>query len=91
MARFTEVVYFSGKVQGVGFRMTTKRLARDSGVSGYVRNLPDGRVEMVATAEPEKTTRLIERLQGLYGTGISAVERLPRSEVEEFSGFEVRR
>ena len=53
MTRLTEIVHFSGKVQGVGFRASTQRLARDSGVVGYVRNLADGRVEMVATAESD--------------------------------------
>jgi acylphosphatase len=91
MARTTELVHFSGRVQGVGFRMATNRLARDSGVDGHVRNLPDGRVEMIATGEPDAISRLIKRLKGLYGDGISGVERVLRTEVEEFSGFTVLR
>lgn len=91
MTRLTEIVHFSGKVQGVGFRMSTQRLARDSGVVGYVKNLADGRVEMVATAEAAAIFRLIERLKGLYGDGVVSVERQPATDVEEFSGFNVRR
>jgi acylphosphatase len=91
MARLTEAVLFSGRVQGVGFRVSTRRLARDSKVAGYVRNLPDGRVEMIATAEADAISRLIDRLKGLYEEGIVGIERSPRSEVEEFSDFTVRR
>ena len=40
--------FFSGSVQGVGFRYTTERIARHFEVTGYVRNLPDGRVEVFA-------------------------------------------
>ncbi len=40
-------IYFSGHVQGVGFRNTAERLARGYDVAGYVRNLSDGRVELV--------------------------------------------
>jgi acylphosphatase len=41
-------VYYSGRVQGVGFRYTTQRLAENYTVAGYVRNLPNGDVELVA-------------------------------------------
>jgi acylphosphatase len=42
------VVFYSGRVQGVGFRVTVRRLACGYDVTGVVRNLPDGRVELVA-------------------------------------------
>ena len=44
-------IFFSGTVQGVGFRFTTERLARRFPVTGFVRNLDDGRVEIVAEGE----------------------------------------
>ena len=91
MKYITEVIYFSGRVQGVGFRAATQRLARGSGVCGYVQNLTDGRVEVFATAEAATIDRLILRLKGLFGDGISDVQRLPRIGVEEFSGFGIRR
>lgn len=91
MNRNTETLYFSGHVQGVGFRAATQRLARGCGVEGFVQNLPDGRVEVVATAEAASIDRLIERLKGMFGAGISRVERLPGVAVEEFSGFHIRR
>ena len=91
MKYITEIIYFSGRVQGVGFRAATQRLARGSGVHGYVQNLTDGRVEVVETAEAVSIDRLIVRLKGLFGDGISDVQRLPGIGVEEFSGFGIRR
>ncbi len=44
-------VFFSGTVQGVGFRFTAERLARRFSVTGFVRNLDDGRVEVLAEGE----------------------------------------
>jgi acylphosphatase len=44
-------IYFSGRVQGVGFRYTTERLAKGFDVAGTVRNLPDGRVELLVEGE----------------------------------------
>ncbi len=47
-------VYYSGRVQGVGFRFTAERIALDMhNVVGWVKNLPDGRVEVVAEAEED--------------------------------------
>jgi len=40
-------IYYSGRVQGVGFRYTVHRLARNYQVTGFVQNLPDGRVHMI--------------------------------------------
>lgn len=45
------IVHFTGRVQGVGFRWTTQRVARQFTVAGYVQNLPDGCVRLVAEGE----------------------------------------
>ena len=47
-------VFYEGYVQGVGFRWTTKRIAQGYEVCGWVRNLPDGRVEMQVSGEEEE-------------------------------------
>jgi len=53
-------VLISGRVQGVFFRDTCRRMAREHGVSGWVRNLPDGRVEAVFEGRAEDVGRLVE-------------------------------
>jgi len=55
-------VYYSGRVQGVGFRYTSRRLAQERAVGGDVRNLPDGRVELVAEGEEAEVEALLEAI-----------------------------
>lgn len=54
--------YFSGRVQGVGFRYQACRIARSLGLSGYVKNLWDGRVELEAQGEETQVWDLVSAL-----------------------------
>jgi acylphosphatase len=63
MSNVRRRVYYSGRVQGVGFRLTSQRLALDHGVAGYVRNLPDGRVELLAEGDRTKVDALLEAVR----------------------------
>ena len=56
-------VYFSGNVQGVGFRYTACRVAGGFDVVGSVRNLPDGRVQVVAEGEPAELDRFVDAVK----------------------------
>lgn len=56
-------VIYTGQVQGVGFRYTTRRLAAGYTVAGYVRNLPDGSVEVVAEGEPDEIDRFLTAIE----------------------------
>lgn len=83
-------VLISGRVQGVGFRDSCRRLALQHGVSGWVRNLPDGRVEAVLEGPPPGVQRLVDwARQGPAAatvTGIAVREERP----EGLGGFAIR-
>ncbi len=55
-------VFFTGNVQGVGFRYTVKQLAKGFDVTGWIRNLPDGRVELQASGEPGELASFIDAI-----------------------------
>ena len=61
MVRFT--VHFSGRVQGVGFRFTTVRIASGFSVAGYVMNLPDRRVRLVAEGERSELKAFVDEIE----------------------------
>jgi acylphosphatase len=56
-------VLYSGRVQGVGFRYTTQCVARGFEVTGTVRNLPDGRVELIAEGTREELERFRQAIR----------------------------
>lgn len=83
-------ILYSGTVQGVGFRWTTERVLADAGVSGYVRNLPDGRVELVIEGQPSQTEAAVERVRRALGSYIrDEAQELGRA-TGEFRGFGIR-
>ena len=59
-------IVFVGRVQGVGFRFTAHNIARRYAISGYVRNLPDGTVEMLAQGPPEEVDGCIADIQNTF-------------------------
>ena len=87
----TQRVFFSGRVQGVGFRWTTQRLAGNYDLTGWVRNLHDGRVEMVAQALPTDIQSLIRDLQTHFGDGITSIERESVRNSPVYDEFAIRR
>ncbi|MBI4310022.1 MAG: acylphosphatase [Candidatus Omnitrophica bacterium] len=64
-------VFFSGTVQGVGFRYTAVAFARELKVNGWVKNLPDGRVEMMAEGSRERIENFIYKLDKQYAGKIA--------------------
>ncbi len=82
--------YVEGKVQGVWFRASTEKKATELGVTGWARNLPDGRVEVMACGEKEKISELHEWLK--HGPELAKVTGLSYEELpwQEFARFETR-
>jgi len=56
-------IHYSGKVQGIGFRQTVRSFSKELGLTGWVKNLKDGRVEIIAEGEPAKLDRLQKLLK----------------------------
>ena len=89
MSRRTRRYLFSGKVQGVFFRAMTLKLQEGLDLSGYVKNLADGRVELIVEAEESIQDELLSRLKNHFQEMIESVESSDISN-KEFSGFEIR-
>ncbi|VVB96751.1 Acylphosphatase [uncultured archaeon] len=85
-------VFVSGKVQGVFFRSGTKDKADELGLTGWVRNLLDGRVEAVFEGEDGNVEKMVEWCRkGPEYARVRAVEVIPEQYKGEFSGFLLRR
>ncbi len=83
-------VLYSGRVQGVGFRYTARSIARQFDVAGYVKNLPDGGVELVLEGRPEEVRAMLRTIQSEMGRYIREVREIPSPATGGFSGFDVR-
>ncbi|WP_036483018.1 acylphosphatase [Myxosarcina sp. GI1] len=82
----------SGRVQGVGFRMSTQSKAKQIGVAGYVRNLASGEVEIVAAGEAEPVNELLTWAEmGPPSAVVNDLQVECLADDEEFKGFEIRR
>ena len=80
--------YVAGKVQGVWFRASTQKEAEKLGITGWARNLPDGRVEVMACGDKSKIEKLYEWLK--HGPRLANVTDLSYEELpwKEHKGFE---
>jgi len=83
-------IYVSGRVQGVFFRSETQDEALRQGLTGWVRNTPDGRVEAVFEGEKDRVDRLIEFCRrGPQGAKVTNVEVAWENYTGEFKGFRI--
>jgi acylphosphatase len=84
-------VWVRGHVQGVWFREATRRAAQALGVSGWVRNLPDGRVEAVFEGDVEPVERALGFVrQGPPHARVEGIEVRDETPLGGAAGFEVR-
>ncbi len=84
-------VLYSGNVQGVGFRWRAVDASRGSAVTGFVRNLPDGSVELVAEGAHEDVERLLASVRARLGDLIAREDAVWSAASGEFREFSVRR
>ena len=85
-----ETVYFSGRVQGVGFRYQTLQIAKGFEVSGFVRNLPDGRVHLEAEGDAREVSAFVDAILEQMDGYIRETARSHRRRARVFRGFEIR-
>jgi acylphosphatase len=90
MSRERRRVTFEGRVQGVGFRYTTCQIAAQFDVTGYVQNLRDGRVLLVAEGDPAELDRFLAELESTMAPYITSTEAETLPSTGEFDGFAVR-
>jgi acylphosphatase len=85
-----ETVHFSGRVQGVGFRYAALQVAKEFEVSGFVENLPDGRVIIEAEGAPSEIDAFVSAIEDRMHGYIRKTERSRRARSPQFSGFQIR-
>jgi acylphosphatase len=82
-------VHYWGTVQGVGFRVTTRRIANRFAVGGFVRNLTDGQVEVVVAGEPIEVERFLAAVAAQMA-GYVVGHRIIDATEQSFDSFEIR-
>jgi acylphosphatase len=82
-------VHYSGQVQGVGFRYTAWNVAKHYDVTGYVKNLPGGDVELVAEGDAAEVDRCLQGIAGQMAEYIRG-QRVDDQPAQGFASFEIR-
>ncbi|MGF1448797.1 MAG: acylphosphatase [Opitutales bacterium] len=86
----TREIWFSGRVQGVGFRYSTSQIARGYAVRGSVRNLPDGRVHVLAYGASEEIDAFVAQiLEDMAGFIRSHEEKILPEAAVDLAGFRI--
>jgi acylphosphatase len=84
-------VYYSGQVQGVGFRATAAEIAQGYQVTGWVKNLDDKRVELLVEGPEQDVLKFLEAVHNRWKDNIDKEEVEKKKPTGEFKGFSVRR
>ena len=85
-----ETIFFTGHVQGVGFRYSVLQVAKEFEVAGFVGNLPDGRVQLEAEGRPDDVAAFVDAVQEKMHGYIRKMDRTGRQRPAQFSGFAIR-
>ena len=84
------IVHYSGRVQGVGFRYCARQTAEAFAVTGCVRNLPDGRVQLVVEGDTSEVEAFLAELAARMAPNIRHVDVQRETPTGEFTAFEIR-
>lgn len=84
-------VYYGGQVQGVGFRFTARSVASGFQAAGYVRNLADGRVELVAEGPADDLESLLGGIRERMSTNIQEEDIAWTDPTGDYETFDIRR
>jgi len=82
--------YYDGSVQGVGFRYTAQRSAGAMGLAGWIKNLPDGRVEVILEGKEADIKKFLQKIESVFSRYIKDVDTEWSEATGEFSGFDIR-
>jgi len=82
-------IYYDGHVQGVGFRFKAAQLAKGYDVSGVVRNLDDGRVELVAVGQKSEVRGFVDELARVMADFIRNTDENEDFETKKYVGFNI--
>jgi len=83
-------VYYSGRVQGVGFRYTVRSLSTRFSVTGFVRNLPDGRVEVAVEGDPKEVRSFLDAIRAELGHYITDTGEQTDRPTARYRSFDIR-
>ena len=83
-------IIFRGRVQGVGFRYTVRSIGARFAVTGFVKNLPDGRVQLVAEGTAAELGAFVAAVDAEMGYYIQDTQRRTAPATGRFAGFDVR-
>ena len=81
------IAYFNGNVQGIGFRYTACQIAKDHAVAGYVKNLLDGRVEIIAEGLPQDVDRFVANVEQIMKSYIEFTTSTDSTATAEYASF----
>ncbi len=82
-------IFYSGTVQGVGFRFTVRRFASRLDLNGWVRNLSDGRVEVIVEGEEKKIQQLMADVEDYFGDYIRDKETEQQEFTNKYPNFKI--
>jgi len=87
---FTCDAFYSGRVQGVGFRFKSYQIASGYSVTGFVRNLEDGRVEIFAQGEESEVRGFVDEVKQLLSPFIKDIQDSYKKQKREYKTFDIK-